>query len=326
MNQHSLTKKSIGALLCQAGMITETDLIKALEEQKKTGKKIGETLIDMRVTTDFDIAKTLASQFGIQYVSLDSVPVEPDAVALIPEALARKYIGCRSGLEIKPVMSTRKEILDAIEQHYKLDSSVEGILAETTDIVREANLEIIPNISANDMTSDAYLKKKSQTAPIIRLVNLILLKAINERASDIHIEASRSSLSVRFRVDGILREDMKLPKWSQGALVSRIKILASLDIAERRLPQDGAIRVKLENKDIDLRISTIPTYPGEKVVIRILDTASVAVNLEGLAMLKKDFQMVRTLSQKRKGILLVTGPTGSAKTTTLYAIINALRS
>ena len=353
MNQHSLTKKSIGALLCQAGMITETDLIKALEEQKKTGKKIGETLIDMRVTTDFDIAKTLASQFGIQYVSLDSVPVEPDAVALIPEALARKYIvlpihfdrkyltvamndpldyesikdiGFRSGLEIKPVMSTRKEILDAIEQHYKLDSSVEGILAETTDIVREANLEIIPNISANDMTSDAYLKKKSQTAPIIRLVNLILLKAINERASDIHIEASRSSLSVRFRVDGILREDMKLPKWSQGALVSRIKILASLDIAERRLPQDGAIRVKLENKDIDLRISTIPTQFGEKVVFRILDQSNVAVNLEVLGFMQEDLQQVIQLSQKRKGILLVTGPTGSGKTTTLYGIINRIRS
>jgi len=353
MSQNSLTKKRVGDLLYQAGLITESDLKRALEEHKKTGKRMGETLIAMRVTTEFDIAKVLASQLGIQYVSVDSMPVEPDAVSLIPESLARKYvclpihfdrkyltvaivdpldyeaikdIGFHSGLEIKPLISTRKEILDAIEQHYKLDSSVEGILAETTDIVRAANLEIIPTITANDMTSVAYLEKKSQMAPIVKLVNLILLKAINERASDIHIEASRSNLSVRFRVDGILREDMRLPKWVQGALISRIKILSALDIAERRLPQDGAIRVKLENKDIDLRISTIPTHLGEKVVIRILDQSNIAVDLEALGFMKKDLQQVIHLSQKRKGILLVTGPTGSGKTTTLYAIINKIRS
>ncbi len=353
MNQHSLTKKRIGDLLYQSGLITEDDLKRALEEHKKSGMRMGETLINMKITTEFDIAKVLASQLGIQYVSVDSMPVEPDAVSLIPETLARKYvclpihfdrkyltvamvdpldyesikdIGFHSGLEIKPLISTRKEIFEAIEQHYKLDTSVEGILAETTDIVRESNLEIIPTISSNEMTSVAYLEKKSQMAPIVKLVNLILLKAISERASDIHIEASRNNLSIRFRVDGILREDMKLPKWVQGALISRIKILSALDIAERRLPQDGAIRVKLEDKDIDLRISTIPTHLGEKVVIRILDQSNIAVDLEVLGLTKKDLQQVISLSQKRKGILLVTGPTGSGKTTTLYAIINKIRS
>ena len=353
MNQPSLPKKRLGDLLYQAGLITETDLKKALEEQKKSGKKMGETLINMRVATEFDIAKVLASQLGIQYVSLDSMPIEPDAVSLIPEALSRKYIcipiyfdrkymtvamvdpldyesikdiGFHSGLEVKPLISTRKEIIDAIEQHYKLDASVEGILAETTDMIKEANLEIMPTISASDAAPVAYLEKKSQMAPIVKLVNLILLKAISERASDIHIEPLRNNLSVRIRVDGILREEMKLPKWVQGALVSRIKILSALDIAERRLPQDGAIRVKLENKDIDLRISTIPTHLGEKVVIRILDQSNIAVDLEVLGFMKKDLQHVVHLSQKRKGIVLVTGPTGSGKTTTLYAIINRLRS
>ncbi len=353
MNQPSLSKKRLGDLLYQAGLITETDLKRALEEQKKSGKRMGETLINMRVATEFDIAKVLASQLGIQYVSLDSMPIEPDAVSMIPEALSRKYIcipihfdrkymtvamvdpldyesikdiGFHSGLEIKPLISTRKEIIDAIEQHYKLDASVEGILAETTDMIKEANLEIMPTISANDAAPVAYLEKKSQMAPIVKLVNLILLKAISERASDIHIEPLKNNLSVRIRVDGILREEMKLPKWVQGALVSRIKILSALDIAERRLPQDGAIRVKLENKDIDLRISTIPTHLGEKVVIRVLDQSHVAVDIEGLGFMKKDLQYVVHLSQKRKGIVLVTGPTGSGKTTTLYAIINRLRS
>src|SRR3990170_8888930 len=264
MDQPSIIKKRLGDLLHHGGLITESDLKKALEEQKRTGKRMGETLLSLKLATEFDIAKVLASQLGIQYVSLASTPIEPEATALIPESLAKKHlcipinfdrkylslamvdpldyesikdIAFHSGLEIKPLISTRKEILDALEQHYKLDSSVEGILAETTDIVRAANLEIIPTITANDMTSVAYLEKKSQMAPIVKLVNLILLKAINERASDIHIEASRSNLSIRFRVDGILREDMKLPKWVQGALISRIKILSALDIAERRLPQ-----------------------------------------------------------------------------------------
>ena len=353
MDQPSIRKKRLGDLLHHAGFITEADLQKALEEQKRTGKRMGETLISLKLAAEFDIAKVLASQLGIPYVPLASTPIEPEATALIPESLAKKHlcipinfdrkylslamvdpldyesikdIAFHSGLEVKPLISTQKEVLEAIEQHYRLDASVEAILEDAPDALRNSIIEIMPTISAAEVTSSAYLEKKSQMAPIVKLFNLILLKAIKERASDIHIEALRASLAVRLRVDGILKEDMSLPKWVQGALVSRIKILASLDIAERRLPQDGAIRVKLENRDIDLRISTIPTNLGEKVVIRILDTASVAVNLEGLGMLKKDFQMVRTLSQKRKGILLVTGPTGSGKTTTLYAIINALRS
>ena len=353
MSQPAIMKKRLGDLLCHAGLITEADLKRALEEQKRTGKRMGETLINLRVTTEFDIAKVLATQLGIQYISLDTTPIEPEAVSLIPEALAKKYlcipinfdrkyltvamvdpldyesikdIAFHSGLEVKPLISTKKEILDAIDQHYRLDDSVEGILADTPDMLKETSIEIIPTISAAAVTPADYLEKKSQMAPIVKLVNLILLKAIKERASDIHIESLKTNLSVRLRIDGVLREDMRLPKWVQGALVSRIKILSSLDIAERRLPQDGAIRVKLENRDIDLRISTIPAYLGEKVVIRILDQSAVATDLEELGLSKKELQQIVHLSQKRKGIILVTGPTGSGKTTTLYAIINRLRS
>ena len=346
-------KKRLGDLLYHAGFITEADLKKALEEQKRTGKRMGETLISLKMATEFDIAKVLARQLGIQYVSLAATPIEPEAISLVPESLAKKYlcipinfdrkylalamvdpldyesikdIAFHSSLEVKPFISTQKEVLEAIDQHYRLDDSVESIIGDAPDVLRNSSLEIIPTISSTEVAPSEYLEKKSQMAPIVKLLNLILLKAIKERASDIHIESLRTSLSVRLRVDGILREDMKLPKWVQGALVSRIKILASLDIAERRLPQDGAIRVKLESRDIDLRISTIPTHLGEKVVIRILDQSSVAVELEGLGLLKKDLHQIRNLSQKKKGILLVTGPTGSGKTTTLYAIINELRS
>lgn len=353
MNQTSIIKKRLGDLLHHAGLITETDLNRALEEQRRTGKRIGEVLINLKLATEFDIAKILASQLSIQYISLDSTSIEPEAVSLIPENLAKKYlimpinfdrkyltvamvdpldyesikdIGFHSGLEVKPLISTRKEILDAIEQHYRLDDSVESIIKDTPDVLKDSSLEIIANISSAEVTPADYLEKKSQMAPIVKLFNLILLKAIKERASDIHIEPLRTNLSARFRVDGILREDMKLPKWVHGALVSRIKILSTLDIAERRLPQDGAIRVKMDSRDIDLRISTIPTHLGEKVVIRILDQTNVATELEYLGLSKKDLHQITNLSQKRKGILLVTGPTGSGKTTTLYAIINRLRS
>lgn len=348
-----MMKKRLGDLLYHAGLITEADLKRALEEHKRTGKRIGEVLINLKIATEFDIAKILASQLGIHYVSLDSTSIEPEAVSLIPEALAKKYlcipinfdrkyltvamvdpldyesikdIAFHSGLEVKPLISTRKEILEAIEQHYRLDDSVESILQETPDVLKDSSIEIIPTISAADVTPADYLEKKGQMAPIVKLFNLILLKAIKERASDIHIESLRTNLSVRLRVDGVLREEMKLPKWVHGALISRIKILSSLDIAERRLPQDGAIRAKLDNRDIDLRISTIPTHLGEKVVVRILDQSHVAVDLGDLGLSKRDLHQIISLSQKRKGILLVTGPTGSGKTTTLYAIINKLRS
>jgi type IV pilus assembly protein PilB len=353
MKQPSFAKKRLGDLLCSAGLITEADLQKAIEEQKQTGKRMGVTLIELNLVTEFDIANTLASQLGIQYISLESTPIEPEAVEIVPESLARKYlcvpirvdkrhlsvamvdpldyecikdIRFNTSLEVKPLISTRKEILKAIEQHYHLEESVENIVEETADVFKDSSLEIVPVISQAEMTPSEDLKDKSQTAPIIRLFNLILLKAMNARASDIHIDSQRNKVSIRFRIDGILKEEMGLPKWVQGALVSRIKILASLDISERRLPQDGAIRVRVDNRDIDLRIATLPTQYGEKVVIRILDQSATPVNLDALGLSEKDYQQLAQFSKKRQGILLVTGPTGSGKTSTLYSFINQIRS
>ncbi len=353
MKDHSFTKKRIGDLLCSAGLITEEDLQKAIEEQKRTGKRMGVTLVELKLVTEFDIANTLANQLGIQYISLETTPIEPAAISVVPENLARKYhcvpicidkrqlsvamvdpldyecikdIGFNTNLEVKPLISTRKEIVKAIEQHYHLEDSMENIVEETTDAFKDSYLEIVPVISQAEVTPSEDLRDKSQMAPIIRLFNLILLKAMKARASDIHIDSQRNKVSVRFRVDGILKEEMSLPKWVQGAVVSRVKILSSLDISERRLPQDGAIRVRLDNHDIDLRIATLPTQYGEKVVIRILDQSATPVNLETLGLSEKDYSQLVQFARKRQGILLVSGPTGSGKTSTLYSFINQIRS
>lgn len=353
MKDFPAAKKRIGDLLCSAGLITEDDLQRAIAEQKRTGKRMGVTLVELNIVTEFDIANTLASQLGIRYISLETSAIEPEAVALVPENLARKYlcvpmrinkrdlsvamvdpldyecikdIAFKTGLEVIPLISTRKEILKAIDQHYSSEDSVERIVEETADIFKDSYIEIVPVVSQAEVAPSDDLKNKGQRAPIIRLFNLIFLRAMKARASDVHIDAQRNKLSIRFRVDGILKEAMSLPKWVQGALVSRVKILASLDISERRLPQDGAIRVRLDHHDIDLRISTLPTHYGEKVVIRILDQSTAPASLENLGLSQRDLQKVVSFIQKRQGILLVTGPTGSGKTSTLYSFINKIRS
>ncbi|MBI3805554.1 MAG: Flp pilus assembly complex ATPase component TadA [Nitrospirae bacterium] len=353
MKEPSFTKKRLGDLLCNAGLITEDDLQKAIDEKGRTGKRMGEVLIELGLVTEFDIANTLAQQLGIEYLPMETTQIEPEAITLIPENLSRKYlcipvsinkrqismamvdpldyecikdIGFHTGLQVRPLISTRKEILKAIEQHYHLDDSFESIVDETADVFKESYLEIFPAISQSEMTSSDDLKDKSQIAPVIRLFNLIFIRAIKARASDIHIDSQRAKVSIRFRVDGLLKSEMELPKWVQGALISRIKVLASLDISERRLPQDGAIRVRLDNRDIDLRIATLPTHYGEKVVIRILDQLSTQVNLENLGLSEADYRQLLQFTQKRQGILLVTGPTGMGKTSTLYSLINKIRS
>lgn len=348
-----MKRKRLGDLLCNAGVITTADLEKAIEDQRRTGKRMGETLIDLRMVTEFDIANVLASQLGIGYVSLETTPIEPSAIAAVPEKLAKKYlcipinankrylsvamvdpldfecikdIGFHTSYEVKPLISTRSEILSAINDHYNLNDSLENIVSETDDTFEASKVEIIPVVPLMQTTPSEDLKKKSQMAPIVRLFNRIFYRAVMARASDIHLDAHRKNISVRFRVDGILREEMNLPKWVQGALVSRIKVLASLDISERRLPQDGAIRIRLDDRDIDLRISTLPTHYGEKVVIRILDQSSAPSSMKELGLTGKELKQLEDLSGKKQGILLVTGPTGSGKTSTLYAIINKIRS
>lgn len=351
-----MTKKRFGEILVDSGLISGADLRQAMERQRLTGKRLGEALISLKIVSDFDIAKTLSEQLKLDYIELKPADVDLDAVAMIPHTVALKYncipikrdagyltvamvdpldynsmkdIGFHCNLEVKPVVSTRTEILEAIKYYYKLDDSIEDLLRSTindTDFFEGENIEIGPLATDVPTLRTDDLKQKSQTAPIVRLFNLIFVKAMKDRASDIHLDPHKDKLSVRYRVDGVLITDRYLQREMQAALVSRIKILASLDISERRLPQDGAIRVKYNNRNIDLRVSTLPAHYGEKVVIRILDQSASPPGMEGIGLMGENLKKMSKFSEKRQGIILVTGPTGSGKSSTLYSFINQIRS
>ncbi len=351
----AVQKKRLGEFLVENGLLEPQDLKKALEEQRRTGKKLGEALVNLKIVTETQLVQTLAIQLGFKVLDLASTEIDPEVILLIPEHLARRHhvipikfenrsltvamadpldyecirdLSFYSGYGIQPVLATRQEIIQAIDQQYKqnkADHSVDDIVKESAKEFDDALLRVIPEIPTNSDELRA-LQEKSRMAPIIRLANIILSKAIKYQASDIHVEPGSKDCRIRYRVDGLLREEMRLPRWVQGALVSRIKILANLDIAERRLPQDGAVRVKAENRELDLRVSVIPAHHGEKVVIRVLDQSKVLITLETLGLSSQELALVNNLIRRRKGIILVTGPTGSGKTTTLYAMINRLRS
>ncbi len=343
-------KKRLGDLLFEVGLITKEGLDKALGEQKKTGKRLGEILTSQGLVSELMIAQTLASQLGYKYVDLNEVELEPEALLMIPESLARKHLaipisiknkcltvsmvdpldyesirdlGFHSGLEINPMIASKKEILNTIERNY-LDTSLENIVQETQENFNDSILQIIPDITTTDEIKT--IEERARLAPIIKLANLIMTKAIKSRASDIHIEPSLKGMKVRCRIDGLLNEQMQLPKWVQNPLISRIKVLANLDISERRMPQDGAVRVRSDHREIDLRISCLPTQYGEKVVIRILDQSRQIISPETLGISKKDLVSLNSLIRRRKGLILVTGPTGSGKTTSLYSMINRIKS
>jgi len=228
-----------------------------------------------------------------------------------------------SGYTIKTAIATRTGVLWAIDQHYHLGSSLSTIVK---DIAEERLVEVVQDTREADRKDSEDLRKKSEAAPIIRMVNLFVAEAADQKASDIHVEPSKTTLLIRNRVDGVLRKSLELPKWVQGAVISRIKIMAKMDIAEKRLPQDGRIGVRVGSKALDLRVSTMPAAYGEKVVIRILDQATAHIPLEAMGILEDDLLQLEELIRRPQGILLVTGPTGSGKTTTLYAALQKIKS
>lgn len=354
-NKTVVSKKRLGDFLMENGLLDHQDLKRALDEQRRSGKKLGEVLVDLRMVSESLLVQTLATQLGYQAIELETTPIDPEVIMLIPEHLARKHhvipvkfegrcltvamadpldyecirdLSFYSGYGILPVLAARKEILQAIDSQYrqfKADHSVDDIVKESAKDFDDSMIQVIPEIRT-DRDEVRSAEEKSRMAPIIRLANLIVTKAIKYEASDIHIEPGPRECRVRYRIDGLLQEEMRLPRWVQGALVSRIKVLANLDIAERRQPQDGAVRVKADQREIDLRVSILPAQHGEKVVIRILDQSKVLITLETLGFSAEELALIHRLVKFRKGIILVTGPTGSGKTTTLYAMINRLKS
>ena len=345
-----MAKKRLGELLVETGLLSEEGLTKALSEQHTKRGKLGQIIVNLGLATELEIAQALSLQLGIPLIDLKNTPVEPQAIELIQEKVARKHliipvsidhrelhiamadplsfeafedVRFASGYTIRPFIAPRSDILWAVDQHYHLGSSLSTIVK---DIADERMVEVVQDVRDIEGKDLEDLRKKSEAAPVIRMVNLIVAEGVDQGASDIHVEPTKTALQIRQRVDGILWKTMDLPKWVQGAVISRIKIMAKMDIAEKRLPQDGRIGVRVGGRNLDLRVSTVPASYGEKVVIRILDSANATIPLESLGFNPVEFAKMEEIVSRPQGIVLITGPTGSGKTTTLYGILNRIKS
>ncbi len=338
-------KKKLGEILVEAGLITRDQLLKGLEAQKKLKKRLGEVLVHLGFVSETDIAQTLSSQLGIPYTDLSSTVVEPEAVEQVKERLAEKHlvlpisvegnvitlamadplnleaindIRFATGKEVKPTVSTPSDIRRAIKRYYHLSEPLQEILERMSG----GHIEVVRE-KVEAPTEE--ILKKVEAPPIIRMVNSIIVHAVKNRASDIHIEPREKTVLIRERIDGLLRDVYQLPKWVQGAVTSRIKIMARMDIAEKRVPQDGRIKVRMEGRELDLRVSTLPTQYGEKIVIRILDIQAAVLKLDEIGLCEGDLERVMAIIERPQGLVLVTGPTGSGKSSTLYAMINHIK-
>ena len=346
-----MVKKRFGEFLVESGLITEADLTRALSEQRSRRGKLGEMVVALGLATELDITQALSLQLGIPLIDLKNTPVEPQAIELIQEKVARRHyivpvaidqkelhlamadplsfeafedVRFASGYTIRPFLAPRSDITWAIDQHYHLGTSLSTIVK---DIADERMVEVVHKEAGEPESADLDdLRKKSAAAPVIRMVNLIISEAVSLTASDIHVEPTRTDLQIRNRVDGILRKTMELPKWIQGAVISRLKVMANMDIAEKRLPQDGRIGVRVGGRNLDLRVSTVPASFGEKVVIRILDSANAGIPLDALGFSPSELAKMEDIIRRPQGIILVTGPTGSGKTTTLYGVLNRIKT
>ncbi|HET7488232.1 MAG TPA: ATPase, T2SS/T4P/T4SS family [Acidimicrobiales bacterium] len=328
----------LGALLVQANLLTQAQLDRALAEHAQTQRSLGRILIDDGLVTEGDLVAMLSRQIGLDFVDLADIQIDPSAAGLISAALARRYQAFPIGWdesrlvlamadpsnvfaiddirtitkrELKVVVSTRAAILDAIDKYFRMDGEAESISAQAAS---ESQAE-------EDLAS---IKEVVEDAPIVKLVNMIISQAVSDRASDIHIEPTERDLRVRYRIDGVLHEVMRPPKSIQSGVISRLKIMADINIAERRIPQDGRVNVTLGGKAIDLRVATLPTVYGEKIVMRILDKSTALLKLGDLGFLVPSMESYALSYRKPYGTILVTGPTGSGKSTTLYATLNIL--
>lgn len=339
------TKKSLGESLVDEGIITKDQLKQAQAEEKRQGLRLRQVLVKLGFIAEDDLVVFVSEKLGIPKIDLGNYLIDPKIVELVPEALARKYMAIavlkignrltcamvdpwnifaldelrmKTNFTIEPAVATEGEIKKAIDQYYGAKGSMEDLI-KTLD-------EDKFGIKEGQEIDIKKLQGIVEEPVVIKLVNLIVVKAVKEGASDIHIEPEESVLKTRFRVDGMLHEVPSPPKHLQSAIVSRIKIMANLDIAERRKPQDGRFSIKMEGKAIDVRVSCVPTMFGENVVLRLLDVATALLTLEKLGLSKTTRDKFEKLIKRPHGIILVTGPTGSGKTTTLYAALDKINT
>lgn len=344
--------KRIGEILIEMGLITEAQFEGALALGKKTGKRIGEALVDSGIISEDEIARALSSQYGIPFNALENVIIEPHIIKMVPEGLARKHqvlplsleentlivamsdplnvfaiddLKKTTGCRISPVVSTETYIKEKFNQYY--GSGADGGEGTLDEIVKDLSPSNLISIKEEEEeASPENLEKIAGEASIIKLVNTIIFQSVKDKASDIHIEPDIDTLRVRMRLDGILHETINLPSNLHAALVSRIKVLGNLNIAEKRLPQDGRFQLKIGTNDVDFRLSTMPTVFGEKVVLRLLDKSAMILEFDQLTKLPGSLDILKSMIMRPYGMILLTGPTGSGKTTTAYTILNVLNS
>ncbi|HET6455187.1 MAG TPA: GspE/PulE family protein [Armatimonadota bacterium] len=351
-----MTRKSIGEIFVSAGLVTQEQLNEAAEKQRQLGtsEKIGDVLVSMGMITERDKVRCLGMQWGVQYHDLSENPAEPEAVKCISQDLARRYkvipvikrdgsltlamknpldvfaideVRLITGAEIEPVIATEEDIVIAIGQQYGSSSSeTSEVVSELVDDIQTADISLTEQETSDDEVSIEELRELSEEAPVVRLTGLIITRGIQDKCSDIHIEPGRSALRVRYRIDGIMHDGLTVPKKVQASLVSRIKIMADMDIAEKRAPQDGRISATVGGKQYDFRVSTLPNINGEKVVLRVLDKSSIHIGLNKLGFLPETLELFQSVISRTYGIILVTGPTGSGKSTTLYSVLSQLNS
>lgn len=332
-----LEREHIGSVLVESGLVTPGDLQRARDRQAETGEPLTRVLVAEGMVGETELVKALGRHIGVDYISLADTVIDPAAAALIPETLARRYgvipvrfeddslivamvdpgnvlvvddVRAITGRRVVARIATRADVEDAIRRQGRYDESVSSL----ADMV------------GGDIPEDDLSKVQAavEEAPIVKLVNTLISRAVNERASDIHIEPGEKDLRVRFRIDGVLHEIMSTPRSVSGAVVSRLKIMADLDIAERRVPQDGRVSIRVSGRPIDLRVATLPSIYGEKVVLRILDKEDAVLDLSELGFLPYSLARFEASYKKPYGAILVTGPTGSGKTTTLYSALHVL--
>ncbi len=340
----------IGSMLRNVGLIDDVQLQKALEEQKRTHETIGTILVKLGFVSETDLTNTLGKQLGVASVDLSHYEIDNSVLKIISVEIAKKYkviplhrmgytitlamanptnvmaiddIKFRTGFNIEPVVAAETSIMKSIEKYYGADSGQLDDLSDSFD--EDIDLAEFEVIEDDDEVSEAELMSQVEDEPVVKLVQNLIAKAVVDKVSDIHIEPYEKTVRVRFRLDGTLQTVLEPPKKLQNAITSRIKILSKLDIAERRLPQDGRCKFKVsKRKVVDLRVSTLPTVFGEKVVMRILDKENLRLDLTKLGFEVDDQDKFKKAIEAPYGMVLVTGPTGSGKTTTLYSALSSL--
>jgi type IV pilus assembly protein PilB len=345
--------RRLGDLLVAEGLISQEQLLRALADQKGTTDKLGSVLVRLNMISEEQLIGFLSRQYGIPSMTLSQLDVDAEVLRLVPAAIAKKYevlpvkrvgntltlamadptnvfalddIAFMTNLQVLPVVASQAGIRKAIDRCYEGQGAVTEILTELATDVTAAAVEVLDEEEAGSKVDLFELKESADEAPVVKLVNMVLVDAIQKGSSDIHFEPYEKVFRIRFRIDGVLHETLAPPKRLEPAITSRLKIMANLDIAERRLPQDGRIKLRYNTREIDFRVSILPTIYGEKAVLRILDKEALRLDLTQLGFDPWSLEQFQKAIHQPYGMVLITGPTGSGKTTTLYSAIHTINS